>query len=56
MRIIKIIAPPTTHFTVLLGVTSILKKLEDHERFEMMMAIFDAINVTKVSALTAFSE
>ncbi len=56
MRIINNIAPPTTHFTVLLGVRIILKKLEVHERFDIMMAIFEEINVTKVSVLTAFSE
>ena len=56
MRIRNKIAPPTTHFTVLLGVTRILKIVEVHERFDRIIAILDAIKVTKVNALTAFSE
>ena len=49
-------APPTTHLTDLLGVTRIWKIVVLHERFDRITAILDAINATKVIALTAFSE
>ena len=52
----KKIDPPIIHLTALFGVIRILKKLVDHERFESITAIFEAINVTNVSVLTLFSE
>ena len=54
IRIRKIIAPPTIHVTALFGVERILKNPNVHERFERITAIFETINVTKVSVLTAF--
>ena len=55
IRIRKIIAPPTIHVTALFGVERIVKNPDVHDRFEMITAIFETINVTNVSVLTLFS-
>jgi hypothetical protein len=55
MSIKNKIAPPTTHLTAMFGVKRILKILAVQERFERITAMFDTINVTNVSVLTAFS-
>ena len=51
----KILAPPTIQVTALFGVERILKIPDVQERFERITAIFETINVTKVSVLTLFS-